>query len=143
MECKGACELESAHRAGDRAAMAAERAASAQIDSLKHQRDLLGQALGELLVALGAVEAWDLTGPELLMAAQEMTKALKGEESGCTGITATHCPIHGDCTCPKPTDTGFEPMEYLSADNCPLHASHSMHGSLKYVQDFFDVNKRV
>lgn len=128
MECKGACELEAAHRAGDKVAEVIERAAQTQIDSLKHQRDLLGQALGELLVALGAIEAWSLTGPELLATAKEVTAALKGKEPSCTGITATFCPVHGECICPRPTDTGYEPLEYLNASDCPLHSPSSTHG---------------
>lgn len=129
MECKGACELESSHRAGDRAAMAAERAAAAQVDNLRSQRNLLAHSLGELLVALGRITSTSgMEVPDLLMLSQEATQILKGKESGCTGITATHCPVHGNCTCPKPTDTGYEPLTYLNSGGCPLHSPSSMHG---------------
>ena len=41
------------------------------IESLRHQRDLLGDALGRLLVAIGMTRAdAPLTGPELLLAAE-------------------------------------------------------------------------
>lgn len=40
----------------------------------------------------------------------------------CTGVTATWCPVHGDCTCPPDPD----PL-YLNADGCPLHDTASAH----------------
>lgn len=48
---------------------------------------------------------------------------LKGRPAGrvkrCTGITATWCPIHGDCTC--------EPDFPLDSPGCPLHDMRSTH----------------
>lgn len=41
-----------------------------QRDNARRQRDLLGQALGSLLVHLGVVNDTELTGPELLAATQ-------------------------------------------------------------------------
>jgi hypothetical protein len=41
--------------------------------------------------------------------------------AGCTGTTARWCPVHGDCTCPRPD------LE-LDAASCPLHAPGSEHG---------------
>jgi hypothetical protein len=38
------------------------------------QRDLLGQALGRLLVAIGAVVNTDMTGPELLFHAEQTAR---------------------------------------------------------------------
>lgn len=42
----------------------------------------------------------------------------------CTGITATWCPVHGECKCP-PADG--DPHS-LSDPGCPLHAPGSAHG---------------
>lgn len=42
------------------------------------------------------------------------------ESRECTGLSASWCPVHGDCTCP-------EPLEALDADACPLHSDASSH----------------
>lgn len=39
--------------------------------------------------------------------------------NGCTGVTASWCPVHGDCRCDPPT---------LDSRLCPLHAPTSDHG---------------
>jgi hypothetical protein len=44
----------------------------------------------------------------------------------CTGVTATWCPVHGDCTCPVEPQTGDRPA--LDSDGCPLHDTSSAHG---------------
>lgn len=44
------------------------------------------------------------------------------ESQHCTGVTATWCPVHGDCACPPDPD-----IRYLNADGCPLHDSASSH----------------
>lgn len=44
------------------------------------------------------------------------------ESRECTGVSATWCPVHGDCTCPPDPDP-----RYLNADRCPLHDSASSH----------------
>lgn len=41
----------------------------------------------------------------------------------CTGLTASWCPLCGDCTCPR--DTSAE--RTLTDDGCPLHAFWSDH----------------
>lgn len=38
----------------------------------------------------------------------------------CTGIAASWCPIHGNCSCPAPEKALDDP-------DCPLHASDSLH----------------
>lgn len=38
----------------------------------------------------------------------------------CTGIAASWCPIHGDCTCPEPEDR-------KDHEGCPLHGRESNH----------------
>lgn len=45
------------------------------------------------------------------------------EEPVCTGIAATWCPVHGDCTCPWGDDN------YFREENpaCPLHGPSSTH----------------
>lgn len=43
----------------------------------------------------------------------------------CTGLTATWCPIHGDCSCPRREhDGGFD---HLNDPDCPLHGIYSEH----------------
>lgn len=50
----------------------------------------------------------------------------------CTGLTASWCPEHGDCTCPRKPDGEPIPAEEggfdLSAPGCPLHDPESAHG---------------
>ena len=46
-------------------------------ESLKNQRDLLGSALGRILIAHGVVNPMPLTGPELLMAATDYADHLE------------------------------------------------------------------
>lgn len=48
--------------------------------SLRHQRDLLGQTLGSLLVHIGAVTDTELTGPELLAATQNYLDYTESQE---------------------------------------------------------------
>jgi hypothetical protein len=46
--------------------------------------------------------------------------------SVCTGLTATWCPVHGDCDCPRDPIHGeinFDVGEF----SCPLHAWNSPH----------------
>lgn len=65
----------------------------------------------------------------------------------CTGVAASWCPIHGDCTCPRNDDGEIEwhyerglvaigPIVAMSntarsvvhyADDCPLHSEASNH----------------
>lgn len=59
--------------------------------------------------------------------------------TGCTGMAATWCPIHGDCTCPwvkgdEPSD-GFDPdaVRDLNSETCPLHSSASTHAEVPSV----------
>lgn len=53
---------------------------------LKHERDLLGQALGEVLVAIGVVSDVSLTGPELLAFAADAVEIAK---SGAWAASST------------------------------------------------------
>lgn len=39
---------------------------------------------------------------------------------GCTGLSASWCPIHGDCTCTTPGE--------LDEAHCALHGIESTHG---------------
>lgn len=51
--------------------------------------------------------------------------------SECTGIAATWCSVHGDCTCPKGKDGGWVWIEggneHVEDENCPLHGRSSNH----------------
>jgi hypothetical protein len=54
----------------------------------------------------------------------------------CTGISASYCPVHGDCTCPRhkirdwdDIDLHPELVESGGEDpDCPLHSPASTHG---------------
>jgi hypothetical protein len=48
------------------------------VASLRHQRDLLGDALGRLLVKLGAASDVSMTGPELLLLAEDAIAHIDG-----------------------------------------------------------------
>lgn len=37
------------------------------------------------------------------------------DASGCTGMSARWCPIHGDCACP---------VDRFDSETCPLHAQY-------------------
>lgn len=46
--------------------------------------------------------------------------------SGCTGLTATWCPIHGDCVCPCDELNGGD-LPAMDDNRCPLHAPTGSH----------------
>lgn len=45
----------------------------------------------------------------------------------CTGVAASWCPLHGDCTCPRDEDGGFG--HGRNGPTCPLHAAGSTHAT--------------
>lgn len=45
-----------------------------------------------------------------------IAEAVEGER--CSGVAATWCPVHGDCTCGR---------DYEDPGDCPLHAFDSEH----------------
>lgn len=45
----------------------------------------------------------------------------------CTGLAATWCPIHGDCTCERREDGE---VEFTGLHGCPLHDVHSPHAAV-------------
>jgi formylmethanofuran:tetrahydromethanopterin formyltransferase len=47
------------------------------IEAAVHQRDLLGHALGELLIEAGIAANIGLSGPQLLLLAEDLTTALR------------------------------------------------------------------
>jgi hypothetical protein len=49
------------------------------------------------------------------------------EAANCTGLTATWCPTHGDCTCPPLYDGDEEAGRTLNDPRCPLHSTASSH----------------
>jgi hypothetical protein len=69
----------------------------------------------------------------------EFDEALDGWRAAetCTGLTASWCPIHGDCTCPRHGDAAnpdtSEGMRgevingQMEDPSCPLHAPSSGH----------------
>ena len=44
----------------------------------------------------------------------------------CTGVAATWCPVHGDCSCPYDDVIGYDRSEG-GAPDCPLHGLSSEH----------------
>lgn len=42
------------------------------------------------------------------------------ERDRCTGLAASWCPIHGDCTCP-------DRERAMDSEHCPLHSRTSDH----------------
>lgn len=69
-------------------------------NSLLNQRDLLGQALGRILVASGAVIDQGLTGPELLLAAEDYSNYLD-ERSGKTHPEHDYVQFWDYSLCPR------------------------------------------
>jgi len=68
------------------------------------------------------------TAGEIADAVMELFDAVLGEQEAtpeCTGIAATWCPIHGDCTC-RPHGDGM--ADHKDDPTCPLHAPSSPHG---------------
>lgn len=51
-------------------------------------------------------------------------------DTRCTGIAASWCPVHGECSCPKQEKTG-EPVwrngERVENEACPLHGRGNNH----------------
>jgi hypothetical protein len=96
----------------------------------------------DMLAALGSkVRAIDSTRPDHMLeyATHEVdgvrfdaahTRPMTDEEraraarEACTGVSASWCPVHGDCSCPR-LDTGEREEE---AQDCPLHGEKSAHG---------------
>lgn len=54
-------------------------------------------------------------------------------DTKCTGVTASWCPIHGDCTCPRKKDGEREEED----PKCPLHSLSSDHAEVP-----FELNER-
>lgn len=50
------------------------------------------------------------------------TDAVLAAGQVCTGLTASWCPVHGDCSCPDRETVGD-----LDSESCPLHSSASTH----------------
>jgi len=45
----------------------------------------------------------------------------------CTGIAASWCPIHGDCTCDKYESGERKTEVFAEPTDCPLHSRESTH----------------
>jgi hypothetical protein len=74
-------------------------------------RDPLGRLV--TIVEIGVLHGWVTAEGEIVP-----------ETAGCTGVSASWCPVHGDCSCPR-LDTGEREEE---AQDCPLHGEKSAHG---------------
>lgn len=55
------------------------------------------------------------------------------EAQSCTGLTATWCPVHGDCKCPD-NEHGYEGRT-LNDLGCPLHGETSAHAEVEAVAE--------
>lgn len=60
--------------------------------------------------------------PDLI---ERVTANYNRQRDSCTGLAATWCPIHGDCTCPRRDDGE---VEFSGLGGCPLHDVNSQHG---------------
>ena len=49
----------------------------------------------------------------------------------CTGVTATWCPVCGDCSCP----IGDDSVPTFNDPDCPLHGQESLHGNAMLEDD--------
>lgn len=47
------------------------------------------------------------------------------EAVACTGVSASWCPMHGDCRCPEPANR--HERHDLNHAGCPLHGPTSSH----------------
>lgn len=50
----------------------------------------------------------------------------------CTGISASWCPVCGDCTCPRDEDGGCmqDGFDVVEDSECPLHGMQSTHAAI-------------
>lgn len=58
---------------------------------------------------------------------------MRRDQPECTGIAASWCPIHGDCTCPY--FGGDRRYNLADVKGCPLHSTHSTHAEPVTVLD--------
>jgi hypothetical protein len=73
---------------------------------------------------------------------QELGDPATTDWTKCTGVSASWCPIHGDCTCPRHTvkdwdDADLHPELIASQgedENCPLHGVLSNHAEPQFFQ---------
>lgn len=47
----------------------------------------------------------------------------------CTGVSASWCPVHGDCTCDKASEE-VDGNETEPDRDCPLHGPNSSHATM-------------
>ena len=71
------------------------------------------------------IAAEDLVKGIIDRAALSQDDALPATEH--TGMTASWCPICGDCTCPRWQEGDSQERSHLNARNCPLHGFESKH----------------
>lgn len=61
------------------------------------------------------------------------------ERAECTGLTATWCPVHGDCTCTRHEDGE---VYFGTRGICPLHADDSTHAETDARFDSTEQDRR-
>jgi hypothetical protein len=67
---------------------------------------------------------------------EEQVAALRAEADRlesrlCTGVAATWCPVHGNCSCALDPNTS---VRMLDDPTCPLHAAESSHAEASLQQ---------
>ena len=72
----------------------------------------------------GYVDTWQSGG--LVWHLFEVLPKVTVRTAACTDLSASWCPVHGDCTCPR--DSENEVFE--DAFDCPLHGKHSTHAEV-------------
>ncbi len=89
------------------------------LDAEAHKigRETLRKAIEDLVPTAMQVAQLDSRCRELLEAWPGQRAPLLGE---CTGVSASWCPVHGDCACKNANDK--------NDDDCPLHSRQSTHG---------------
>lgn len=81
------------------------------LDQIRHERNLLGQALGDVLVAVGMIESVSLTGPELLVAAEDFVRRVN---AGASGLRSGSGPaVNADTEPPRGSEVDSPPISTL------------------------------
>lgn len=91
---------------------------------------LLGVEVG--LAGVGGLRSHFATCPNGEVAPMTGFLDRTDPERGCSGVTATWCPVHGDCPCELSGPAG---TRSLNDPGCPLHAPDSPHGFAERLEE--------
>lgn len=75
------------------------------------------------------MRAPECAGHVLLAGLRHVTLRLVPPRPECTGLSASWCPNHGDCTCGLQDQAGlvYDGGRTLTDEDCPLHSPSSPH----------------